>query len=160
MELKEIMSAFGSEAGLPGLEADGNGIYTIGIDEMVVSFAEDRQAGRLVTFAEVGAPPPEGRERFYRLLLETMYRGTATDGATFCMPPEGDAICLQRFDPLETLDLAGFKAILESFANVLEDWRKSLADFREIAPALASAHEQDDAEARKFDLGANGFMQV
>ena len=160
MELKEIMEAFAAETGLAGLAADGNGIYALSIDEMTVSFAEDREAGRLVTFAVVGDPPAEGREGFYQLLLETMYRGEATGGATFSMLPDAGQICLQRFDALASMDLAGFKAMLESFVNVLEDWKKSLADFREISPSLNAAKSEKAAEARELGLGKNGFMQV
>ena len=160
MELKEIMEAFAAEAGLEDVTADGDGTYALSIDEMVVSFAEDSEAGRLVTFAEVGDTPAEGCERFYRLLLETMYRGEATGGATFSVPPDSDLICLQRFDSLENMDLAGFKAMLESFVNVLEDWKKSLADFREISPSLNAAKSEKAAEARELGLGTNGFMQV
>ena len=160
MELKEIMEAFAAEAGLEDVTADGDGTYALSIDEMVVSFAEDSEAGRLVTFAEVGDTPAEGCERFYRLLLETMYRGEATGGATFSVPPDSDMICLQRFDPLENMDLAGFKAMLESFVNVLEDWRQALADFRDISPALNDVKEREADEVRQVGLGAEGFMQV
>ena len=160
MGLKEIMEAFAAEAGLQGVAADGDGAYALSIDEMVVSFAEDREAGRLVTFAEVGAPPAEGRERFYRLLLEAMYRGEATGGATFSVPPDSDLICLQRFDSLESMDLVGFKAMLESFVNVLEDWRKALADFRDVFPALNGVKEREADEVRQVGLGTEGFLQV
>ena len=160
MELKEIMEAFAAEAGLGDVTADGDGTYALSIDEMVVSFAEDSEAGRLVTFAEVGDTPAEGGERFYRLLLETMYRGEATGGATFSVPPDSDLICLQRFDSLKSMDLAGFKAMLESFVNVLEDWRKALADFRDVFPALNGVKEREADGVRQAGLGTEGFLQV
>lgn len=160
MELKGIMDAFAAETGLSNLTADENGVYTLGIDEMIVSFVEDAEAGRIVTFAEVGKPPAEGCERFYRLLLETMYRGTATGGATFCMDPDSGAICLQRSDALATADLDSFKAALETFVNILEDWRQSIADFGDISSAIDAAKNDAAAETRQFGLNADGFIQV
>ena len=160
MGLREIMEAFAAEAGLKDIAADGDGIYLLSIDGMLVSFAEDRAARRLVTFAEVGALPAEGRERLYRLLLEAMYRGGTTGGATFSVPPDSDMICLQRFDGLENMNLAGFKAMLESFVNILEGWRQALADFPSVARRMErDAHEVPEA-SHDATLGGDGFIRV
>ena len=160
MELSEIMAAFGAEIGIADLSADEDGAYAVDIDGMVVSFAEDREGGRLVTFAEVGEPPQEGREHFYRFLLETMHRGDATGGATFTVSPESGTVCLRRSDPLASLTPAGFGTMLESFVNVLEDWRKTIVEFRDVIPAVDSAKRDAVAEIRQLGLGADGFVQV
>ena len=160
MELKEIMAAFGAEIGIADLSADEDGVYAVDIDGMIVSFAEDREGGRLVTFAEIGEPPQEGREHIYRLLLETMHQGGETGGATFTVSPDSGTVCLRRSDPLESMTPAGFATMLEAFVNALEDWREAIVDFRDVGPAIDVAKRDAVAERRRFGMGEDGFVQV
>ena len=159
MDLKEIMAAFAAEMGLEALAPDANGLFHIAVDEMTVSFAELADAGRLVTLAEVCEPPPEAQSRLYRMLMEAMHMGSATDGAMFSVAPDGETIFLQRFDALAALDYEGFKAMLEKFVNVLEEWRQVVAAFRGVEPAINDAKEEEDAERRRFGLGADGVIR-
>lgn len=160
MDLKEIMAAFAAESGIESLEADENGAYHLSIDEMSVSFMENPETMRLVTWAEVCDVPPEGRERLYRVMMEAMFMGSATGGAMFSVEPGGETIFLQRVDSLAVMDFAGFKMMLELFVNVLEEWRKLVSDFRDITPELDSIQQEPVEESRQFGLGAGGFMQV
>lgn len=159
MELREIMAAFAAESGMETLVPDENGLYSISVDDMVVSFSERRDEGQLVTMAEVCEPPPETRDRLYRILMEAMHLGNATGGAMFSVAPDSEMICLQRFDALAALDLEGFKTMLGEFVNVLEEWRGIVAAFRDVAPALDAAHERSDAERRQFGFGEDGFIR-
>ena len=127
---------------------------------MTVSFAELKDAGQLLTLAEVCEPPPETQSRLYRMLMEAMHMGSATGGAMFSVAPQGEMIFLQRFDALAALDCDGFKAMLEKFVNVLEEWRRAVAAFRDIEPALNAVEEENDAALRQFVLGEGGLMKV
>lgn len=160
MDLKEIMAAFAAESGIESLVADENGAYHLCIDEMSVSFMENPESRRLATWAEVCHVPSEGRERLYQVMMEAMFMGSATGGAMFSVEPGGATIFLQRVDSLETMDIDGFKAMLELFINVLEEWRKLAADFRDIAPELDSVQQEAAEESRQLGLGTGGFMQV
>lgn len=160
MDLDEIMAAFAAESGIKGLSADEDGTYSLSIDDMSVSFMEIPETGRLATLAKVCDLPSEGRESLYRVMMEAMFMGRATGGAMFSVEPEGDAVFLQRVDPLAVMDPDGFKAMLEQFVNVLEEWRKLVVDFREVAPKLESVRQETQEETREFGLGTGGFMQV
>ena len=122
MELSEVMAAFAAEMGLDGLEADEDGIYSVELDEMEISFTE--ADGRLITLAVVGALPSEGREGLLMQMLEAMH---LTDDATFSADPDSGTVFLQRFDVLASLDYKGFRARLEDFVSILEDWRGRFA---------------------------------
>ena len=118
MELKEIMTAFAAEIGLTDLAPDEDGVYHLSIDDMTVSFAEDE--GRLLTWAEVCEPPPEGQDRLNRVLLEAMFMGRATGGAVFSIDHESGKVFLHRHDSLAGMELDGFRVMLEGFVNTLE----------------------------------------
>ena len=156
MELKEIMTAFAAEIGMTDLAPDEDGAYHLAIDDMTVSFAEDE--GRLLTWAEVCEPPPEGKDHLNRVLLEAMFMGRATGGAVFSIDHESGKVFLHRHDSLAGMELGPFKALLEAFVNVLEEWRRTIADFRAVAPEIAKAEQSSAEEARQMGLG--GFMQV
>ena len=158
MELKDLMEQFGKEFGVPDLTADETGVYTVLIDGMKVSFVADPGAPRLVTWGEVGEVPPEGREKLFRVLLESMYMGKATGGAVFSIEETTGKIVFHRMDPLDALDYEAFARMLEAFVNILEKWRGILADFRGVAADQARAEEKSAQEARQFGLG--DFMQV
>lgn len=158
MELKELIGQFAKEVGITDAAADETGAFHFAIDDMTVSFEADEASGELATYAQVGELPPEGREQLYRLMMEAMFRGEGTGGATLSIAPDSDRICLHRIDPLDALDLERFKAKLERFVNVLEEWRKLLADFRAVIPAVERAAAEAEEENREFERG--GFMQV
>ena len=156
MELKEIMAAFAAEIGLTDLAPDEDGAYHLGIDDMTVSFAED--GGRLLTWAVLGDPPPEGKDLLNNVLLEAMFMGRATGGAVFSIEHESGRVFLHRHDSLAGMELDGFKATLEGFVNALEAWTHTIADFRAVAPEVEQAEQTNAEEARMMGLG--GFMQV
>lgn len=159
MELKEIMAAFAAEMGLEALTPDKGGRFHVAVDEMTVSFAELTDAGQLVTLAQVCEPPPETQSRLYRVLMEAMHMGAATGGAMFSVAPDGEMIYLQRFDALAALDYDGFKAMLGKFVNVLEEWRRLVAAFRDVAPALEAAENESDGGLRQFGPGGDWMIR-
>ena len=158
MELKEIMAAFGVETGLTGLEPDAEGGVHLDIDDMTVSFVEETETGRLLTWAEVGEPPPEGKDLLNRILLEAMFPGRESGEAVFSLDRESGKLHLHRHDALALMDLDGFKAMLEGFVNALETWKNTIADFRKAAPDIWNAKNESDAVSRTLERG--DFMRV
>ena len=153
MEFEDLMAAFGRDVGIAGLGPERDGVCSIEVDGMRVSFLSMPGTGQLVTWADVCAAPPEGREQLYQTLMEAMFMGRATNGAMFAVPAGGETICLQRFDALATLELDGFKAMLEAFVNDLEHWQKFVAEFRDVANAIDADKEQEAAVLREVGLG-------
>lgn len=156
MGLREIMEAFAAEVGVTDAKPDEMGSYHFNVDGMIVTFVEAGE--NLVTWAEVGEVPPVGHERFYRMLMESMFLGEQTAGGSFSIDPDSGKVYLQRFDALAALTLESFKAILEPFFDALEKWHDDVADFRDLAPDLENAEEAAAGESREFDLGS--FMRV
>lgn len=158
MEFTELMRRFAEKVGIADLPVSEDGVCRVEIDGMNVSFIEVPETRQLVTWAEVGEPPPEGRERLYRVLMESMYMGKATGGSTFSIDSETGLVHLFRLDPLPLLDLDTFTPMLERFVNILEEWRKIVADYRGVASQLEKAAATEEVESRQ--MGVNGFMQV
>lgn len=124
----EIMDAFAARTGLAGLAPDAEGLYRFVVDgmELAVSALPD---GRIVSLAEVGDVPPEGREQFYRTLLGAMFRLQGTNGAIFTVDEATDRVFLRRVDAAAP-DLDTLVVRLDGFVGVLSGWRQRVADFR------------------------------
>ena len=157
MEYCELMRQFGAKVGLPDLAPDETGVCRVGIDDMLVLFREDVETSRIMVWAEVGEPPPEGRERLYLLLMESMFMGQATGGATFSIESESGKVYLQRMEFLSALDADSFTGLLEKFVNLLEEWRRIIVDFRPVAEAIK---KEADAAESESDFRTGGYLQV
>lgn len=158
MDFKVLMAAFGSGIGISDLCPDENGVCNLAFDGMDVSFTSVKEIGRLVVWAEVGEIPSEGGDRLCRTMMEAMFMGQCTAGASFSVNAETGRIYLQRIEPLRGIDLAEFRRLVEKFLNTLAQWRKLVAEYRPIAAEIHRAQELEKGEAAAFR--ANGFMQV
>ena len=156
MEYRKLVGDFAAGLGVTDLSFDEDGVARLSADDMVVSFMEVPERRALLIWSEVATPPPENLARLYRVLLDAMFMGRATQGATFSC--ENDRIYLHRMDALVDLDPASLSTIVEQFLNLIEKWRDVIMSFRadETAPAGSKA-----AEPPAFGLGgSSGFMQV
>lgn len=158
MELRELMEQFVAKLGIEGARPDADGAYHFDIDGMPVSLLEVAETGEVLTWADVGELPSEGRERFCMELLKAMFMSEGTGGAIFSIARDSGRLCLHRADALAALDFDSFKAKFERFVNVLEEWRTLLADFREVAPE--QAHESKVAAESSRSLGLDDFIRV
>lgn len=160
MEFSEIMQGFARQIHLQSFTPDGDGVYRIIVDGMSIAFMEHAETQMLVTWAEVCDQPPEGRELFYKVIMEAMFLGSATGGSTFSIETESQKVFLHRLDALQLMDLERFNAMLEKFVNVLDQWRQIIADFRPVAAELEKDKQNAGAESSSFSMGGRGFMQV
>ncbi|MCQ2394921.1 MAG: type III secretion system chaperone [Kiritimatiellae bacterium] len=158
MEFKKLMADFAAAARIDRIDPDEDGCYRFEIDGMVVTFSEVLESDELLTWAEAGELPPEGRETLYRTLLEALYMGRATGGSVLSVDPESGMVCLHRSDPLTAMDFERFKEALQKFVNVLEFWRRTLADFRPAAKEHAEAVQAEPGVEREIAFG--NFMRV
>ena len=156
------MREYAEEAGHKPFVADRNGAFNLEIDSMPVSF-EETDDGHIVLQGPVGDLPPAvsaGRERLYRALLEAMFRGKASGGAVFSVDHASDKVYLHRIENSLALDYIGFKAFVESFINVLAQWRTLLADYRpDAGQAEQGAQEEPEAPCNAA-FGGDGFIRV
>lgn len=133
MELKEIVEGFAAEcaAGEPVAEADGS--YVFDIDVTRVTFSATEDGAGLLTRAEVGLLPFDGREKFCRTLLES----PGFDNVSFALEPGGSVLFLQRVDDLDGLELSQFMANLDSLVNGVDGTRALMAQY------ATGGHEND-----------------
>lgn len=156
MEYRELVGGFAAGLGVTDLAFDEDGVARLAADDMVVSFMEVPERRAILTWAEVATPPPENLTQLYKFLLEAMFMGRATQGATFSC--EGDTIYLHRMDSLSDLDPEGLSKIVEEFLNLVEKWRDVIQSFRaDETESSGDAAEEPPA----FGMGGpSGFMQV
>ena len=156
MEYRKLVGDFAAGLGVTDLSFDEDGVARLSADDMVVSFMEVPERRALLIWSEVATPPPENLTRLYRLLLDAMFMGRATQGATFSC--ENDTIYLHRMDPLVDLDPDSLSRTVEEFLNLVEKWRDVIGSFH-ADEAETPAPRTEDPPA--FGLGGpSDFMQV
>ena len=139
MTFDELMAEAGKALGVEMLVHDG--ATQLEIDGMDVSFVEMPELESVVLNGVVGEPPPQGLAALHRAMLEANFNFSGTAGATLAVNPDGGALTLTRLAPLPLLDAEKFLSLLEGFVNVLETWRKIVADYRpdESSPDASDA---------------------
>jgi len=95
------------------------GSATVGINVL-----EDNDT--LLLLSKIMDVPREGRESFYRRLLELNFLVTR-DGA-FAIDKERDAVFLRALRRLGGLDFEEFEDLLTTIAKVADDWDDRLAE--------------------------------
>ena len=157
MEFSELMRVFGDEFGLSDFKPSKAGQWNVVIDGMRIAFAEMADPARARMQAPLCPLPAQGREVFLQVLMDAMFMGHATGGASFFVD-EKDQVFLQRTDPLPMLDYEAFKRTLERFVNVLEQWRDVVAEFDAVAGDLEKSEQDAADEVRR--MNADGFLKV
>ena len=152
MTFEELISALGERIGVDLAAEDGSCV--INVDDMVVTLMNLPDSGRLAVYGEIGDPPPEGLEQLLSAMLEANHLFAGTAGATISRDHETGRFHLCRHEPLAILNADTLAAILQSFVNTLEIWRKAIASYRPVAKSAAECTD----EAPQF--GAAGFVQV
>ncbi len=158
MDFGELMGRFGEDFGLEGFGPGEDGAWSVEIDGMPISFVELADPPRVRMTAPVCDLPEKGVGAFSQVLLEAMFMGRATGGAHFFVEQGEPMVFLQRTDPLPALDLEGFKAVLERFVNILEQWRQLGSEFRATGMDLDKVRLAAAQEAQQ--MSADGFMRV
>ena len=152
MTFEELISALGERIGVDLAAEDGSCV--INVDDMVVTLMSLPDSDRLAVYGEIGDPPPEGLEQLLSAMLEANHLFAGTAGATISRDHETGRFHLCRHEPLATLDADSLAALVESFVNTLEIWRKAIVSYRPVAKSAAECTD----EAPQF--GATGFVQV
>ena len=153
MTFDELIRDFGGQIGVELTPRDG--MVALDIDGMSVLIQELRELDAVVVLGEIGEPPPEGLETLLSTMLNANHLFAGTGGGTLSRDPESGKFYLCRWQPLALADTASFTAMMDRFVNVLETWRKLVADYRPDE-AVASSGSDLDVPA----LGGNGFLKI
>ena len=158
MTFDDLMNEAGRKLGVELVTHDG--MTRLTIDDMEVSVLEIVALDAVALSGVIGEPPPQGLAPqglapLYRAMLEANFNFAGTAGATLSVSPEDGALTLARLVPLACLDADAFLSILEGFVNVLEAWRKIVADYR--PDATGEAPPAPSAGAPQI---SDGFLPV
>ena len=109
---------------LEPLDEDGytdvrRGSATVGVNVL-------EEHGILLFLSRIMDVPTEGREAFYRRLLELNFLVTS-DGA-FAVDKDRDAVYLRALRRLSGLDYEEFEDLLHTIATVADEWDDRLAE--------------------------------
>ena len=136
MTFEELMNEVGRKLGVELVTYGG--MTQLTIDGMEISISEIAEREAVVLNGTLGEPPPQGLAPLYRAMLEANFNFAGTSGATLAVNPDSGELTLTRLAPLAILDAEGFLSRLEGFVNVLEAWRKIVADYRPDEPSDTS----------------------
>ena len=123
--VNDYIRRFGSSVGveLDPLDEDGytdvrRGSATVGINVL-------GEHGILLFLSRIMPVPREGREAFYRRLLELNF--LVTSDASFAIDKDKDAVYLRVLWRLSGLDYEEFEDLLHTMASVADEWDDRLA---------------------------------
>ena len=143
MTFDELMVEAGKKLNIELVTHDG--ATQLEIDGMEITILEMPALDAIIFNGVIGEPPPQGLEQLYRAMLEANYNFAGTAGATLAVSPNGGELTLTRLVPSVQLDADALLTALEGFTNVLETWRKIVADYRPDESDAASAEPSGDA---------------
>ena len=153
MEYSKLIAGLAGEIGLSGLVPDADGACSLSVDGLALALSEKPDTGDLALMAEVGDVPQDGRDQFFRRLLEEMDDDERTNGAVYSVEPETKKVFLHQTAKLLLLDVPKLTAMLESFVGVLRRARSFALDFQASSPSAES-----DRQSPVF--GTGDFIQV
>ncbi len=153
MKFPELIDALGKVIGVELTPEDGS--VMLEIDEMPVVIRELVELDAVVLMGPIGEPPPERQEQLLKALLDANHLFAGTGGGTLSRDPETGIFHLCRMLPLALTDTEAFSSALERFVNVVETWRKLIADYRPVAEIVTKESAADDSS-----FGSGEFMRV
>ena len=122
--IQEFLTRFGKERGFDAaLDANGQGQVARGSATVHVRVLDEH--GVLLVMSPVAKVPAEGREAFYRRLLELNF--LVTSDAAFAIDKDKDAVYLRALRRLSGLDYEEFEDLLHTMASVADEWDDRLA---------------------------------
>ena len=115
----------------------GNKVH-VNFDDIPLLIEHLADAEQVLLVAPLADVPAEGREGFYRALLQGQYIFAETRGATLALDNDESFVCLQMAPSLRALTRENFPSLVENFLNMADYWRgRCLAAAGEDAAAPA-----------------------
>ena len=137
MEIDQLLERFGNDTGLGRLDLDEADTCTFLVDDMKISIMSITEGGHLLLFADVGEIPADGRAALSLAALRANYLFRGTAGATLAVRPDSPILLLNQSLRLDTLSYEQFVQALDDFTSTLEEWKRTLADYRPAPPDAA-----------------------
>ena len=128
MDNFKLIECFGKQLGID-IDRNPDGTYAFEVDGLAFSIHDLDDCGRIVLSGDIGYPPPEGGEQFYKTLLEAQYMLKSTGGATFSINPDTGSLTLCKVLVTAILDDREFFHEAESFINALHSWAEVINNY-------------------------------
>jgi len=127
--VNDYLCRFGVEAEVDMAELDDDGYTEVKRGSATVGINVLSAHGTLLLLSKIMEVPSDGREAFYRRLLELNF--LVTSDSAFAIDKDRDAVFLRALRRLGDLDYEEFKDLLTTVATVADDWDDRL---QELAP--------------------------
>ena len=161
MTTNALFAAANEKVGRELFMPDDEGVCRLMLGgDLPVTILPFNETGELLVSARLGEEPVEGRDVFYRTLLQAMFMFGKTAGASFSIDDETGEILLARQDPLAVLDAETFVARLKAFGALAREWRLRLLEFRPALAQALDARAQEMEVQRHLSPEEGGFLRV
>ena len=128
MEYRELIADFAAKIGLEDFAPNEEGVCQLIDENMVITIQDCGEIGLILITAPLAKLPVRTASTLLRRLLAANFLYEKTMGATIALDEKSGMLYLTRYDVLGQLDGEGLKARLESFATVLDQWRREIAN--------------------------------
>ena len=128
MEYRELIADFAAKIGLEDFAPNEEGVCQLIDENMVITIQDCGEIGLILITAPMAKLPARTAGVLLRRLLAANFLYEKTMGATIALDEKSGMLYLTRYDALGQLDGEGLKARLESFATVLDQWRREIAN--------------------------------
>ena len=133
MSFEDIVAVLGKTFSLELSVVEDTTVFEVASEDggtkvqVLVQNADERKL--VLISADLGVPPPDGRESLYRTMLEAnnLFQGTA--GSTLALDAATGRFRLQKYESPDDLS-NDTKAKIESFIETALFWSRAIADFR------------------------------
>lgn len=122
----DYLRRFGEKVGVELESLDDDGYVEIRRGSATVGINVLDEHGTLLFLSRIMDVPREGREAFYRRLLELNF--LVTSDAAFAIDKDRDALYLRALRRLGGLDYEEFEDLLTTIATVADDWDDRLVE--------------------------------
>ena len=133
MNFEEAVRTAGVALGVEFTVENGTCAFFAGDDDkngVTILMHEVAEHNIMLTTADLGELPLQGRERLYRAMLEANNIFMGTGGSTLSLEAASDHVLLQRFDHLESFARQGAGQMVAGFIETALSWRRIIRDFR------------------------------
>lgn len=128
MNAANLLAAWGQALGLPELVLSDLGTAALLIDgTLTLNFEHEADAGRLLLYVSLGAPPVAEREACFARLLQANLFGHGSGGGHIGLDPERDELVLSRQLVLDHADVTALEAAAEALIAAARTLREELA---------------------------------
>ncbi len=124
--VNDYLERFGTAVALECPPLDGDGYAELRKGSAVVGINVLAEHDTLLLLSRIMDVPREGKETFYRRLLELNF--LVTSDAAFAIDQDRNAVYLRAQRRLPGLDYEEFEDLLQTIANVADEWDDRLAE--------------------------------